>query len=550
MRVHTHALVYLCTCLLPYKPGFMTKTEKSILALWFIMNLLIGAFIAHDYGISYDEPDYFLYAQNTVDAYKSLFALAYTPVFGPHDLPNYGPAFIIFPELAIRFLKLIFPNILAADVWHFSYFLLFQLGGLSLYALARRWFNSWSAWGVLLLYTSQPLLWGHAFINPKDIPFMVFCLITIWSGLRLADALGAQNRDASFHLSKNRPLPRFALKDSLPFLRSPQLILAGILFGLTMSIRLLGPLPGLIVILYLVLTMGESSLSIIAAYIICAGVTMFITWPALWPNPIGHWLDSLVLMVNFPWPGRVLFNGAYYDADKLPISYLPALLNIQLTEPLLILIYPGLAALIFFSLHKRIKLDLFLVLVIGALLPLTGLILSRATMYDNFRQILFLIPPLLLLAGLVLEVVFSILKPLALRILLLIALAFPGFYAIALLHPYQYVYYNSLVGGVAGASRRFDLDYWFTSYRETALWLNENIPQNANVTGDGPIDLLYTYLRSDLNPENKADLNEPDDYFVATTRYNHDLTLFPDANVIHSIERLEADLCVIKQLSP
>ncbi|HET9913827.1 MAG TPA: hypothetical protein VFQ13_18175, partial [Anaerolineales bacterium] len=154
----------------------MSKIEKYILTLWFISNLLIGLFIVRDFGVSYDEPEYYVYAQNSVDAYRSFFALAYVPVFGPHDLPNYGPAFIIFPELVIRLLKLIFPNLFAADIWHFSYFLLFQLGGLCLYSLARRWFGNWSAWGILLLYTSQPLLWGHAFINPKDIPFMVFFL--------------------------------------------------------------------------------------------------------------------------------------------------------------------------------------------------------------------------------------------------------------------------------------------------------------------------------------------------------------------------------------
>src|ERR1041385_95155 len=139
--------------------SYMTKTEKHLLTLWFLINLLIGLSIVRDYGISYDEPEYYVYAQNTVDAYKSWFALAYTPVFGPHDLPNYGPAFIIFPELAIRLLRIIFPHIFATNIWHFSYFLLFQLGSVSLYSLARRWFNVWSTWGILLLYTSQPLLW-------------------------------------------------------------------------------------------------------------------------------------------------------------------------------------------------------------------------------------------------------------------------------------------------------------------------------------------------------------------------------------------------------
>src|SRR6266496_2740040 len=173
----------------------MSKAEKYPLILWFIANLTIGLFLVHDFGMSYDEPNYYLYAQSSVDAYRSIFGLAYTPHFGLY--PNYGPAFILFPELAMRLLKLIFPNISTVDIWHYSYFLVFQFGGLCLYFLARRWFKPWSAWGILIHYTFQPVLWGHAFINPKDLPFMTFCLFTIWSGLHLADALGAQNIDVS-----------------------------------------------------------------------------------------------------------------------------------------------------------------------------------------------------------------------------------------------------------------------------------------------------------------------------------------------------------------
>jgi hypothetical protein len=537
----------------------MSKAEKYLLAFWFITNLIIGLYIVRDFGISYDEPDYYLYAQNTVDAYKSFFALAYSPAFGPHDLPNYGPAFIIFPELVVRFLRPIFPDLLAANIWHFSYFLLFQLGGLCLYALAKRWFEPWSAWGILLLYTSQPLLWGHAFINPKDIPFMVFFLFTLWSGFRLADSLGAQNIDVSLQSSVDQPrklsgiissLPRFSVKESLPFLRSPELILAGALLGMTMSIRLLGPLPGLIVLLYLALTLGQKSLPVMIAYLTCAMVAMFITWPYLWPSPIEHWMDSLVLMVNFPWPGHVLFNGQFYDAEKLPISYLPTLINIQLTESLIILIYLGLALLIFSIFRKRLKLDFLLVIVIGALLPLIGLILFRATMYDNFRQILFILPPLILLSGLALDMFFSILKPALLRLILLLILAFPGIYAIVRLHPYQYIYYNSFTGGTGGALRRFELDYWFTSYHQVALWLNTNVPANANVGGDGPTYLLEQYLRPDLTLQPASNPNQPYDYFISTSRYNQDSTSYPDAKVIYSVERDGAILAVIKQLSP
>ena len=537
----------------------MSKTEKYLLAFWFMTNLIIGLFIVRDFGMSYDEPDYYLYAQNSVDAYKSFFALAYIPVFGPHDLPNYGPAFIIFPELASRFIKLIFPNLLAANVWHLSYFILFQLGGLCLYSLARRWFDYWSAGGIILLYTFQPLLWGHAFINPKDIPFMVFFLFTLWSGFRLADSLGAENIYVSLPSNKdqNRKLdrikfsvPHFLVKESLPLLRSPQLILAGILFGMTMSIRLLGPLPGLIVILYLAFTLGKKSIPVLIAYLTCASITMFITWPYLWTNPIGHWMDSLVLMSNFPWPGHVLFNGQFYKVENLPISYLPTLLHIQLTETLLLLIYIGLSVLIFSILYKQVALNFLLVVVVGTFLPLIGLILSRAPMYDNFRQLLFLLPPLILLSGLALHLIFSILKPTALRLILLSVLAFSGIYPIIQLHPYQYIYYNSLVGGTGGAFRKFELDYWFTAYHDAALWLNNNASPNAKIGGEGPTYLLHAYLRFDLKPQDTNEPNEQYDYFTATSRYNQDLALYPDAEVIHSIERNGAVLTAIKHLSP
>jgi hypothetical protein len=555
MQGNTCVPVYLLTI----PDNLMSKAEKYLLAFWFVTNLIVGLFIVGDFGVSYDEPEYYVYAQNTVDAYKSIFALAYSPAFGPHDLPNYGPAFIIFPELVIRILKSIFPNLLPANVWHFSYFVLFQLGGWCLYALARRWFEPWSAWGILLLYTSQPLLWGHAFINPKDIPFMVFFLFTLWSGFHLADSVGAENIDVSLRSRKaqNRKsqrlkfsLPRFTLKESFPFLRSPELILAGALLGMTMSIRLLGPLPGLIVIFYLAFTLRQKSIPVIAAYLICATIAMFITWPYLWPSPIDHWMDSLVLMVNFPWPGRVLFNGQFYDAEKLPIAYLPTLINIQLTESLIIFIYLGLALLIFFVLRKHIKLDFFLVVLMGALLPLISLILSRATMYDNFRQILFIFPALILLSGLALDLIFSSLKPVALRFALLILLAFPGIHAIVRLHPYEYVYYNSFASGPRGAFRRFELDYWATSYHEAALWLNKNAPAKAKIGGDGPTYLVDMYLRPDLQLQEKNHPNEQYDYFISTSRYNEDLTSYPDAKVIYSVGRDGAVLAVIKQLSP
>lgn len=93
-------------------------------------------------------------------------------------------------------------------------------------------------------------------------------------------------------------------------------------------------------------------------------------------------------------------------------------------------------------------------------------------MYDNFRQILFLIPPIFLLAGIALDAIFQFARKWWVRSILLFILVLPGIYWCWNLHPYEYIYYNSLVGNIEGAKNRFDLDYWMTSFRETTLFLN------------------------------------------------------------------------------
>lgn len=653
---------------------YIDRRERVLLAFWLIANLCVGLFIVHDVGMSYDEPNYYLYAQNSVDAYRSFFGMAYTPIFGPDDLPNYGPAFIILPELATRLLKLLPLTIFVADIWHFSYFIIFQLGGLCLYALARRWFSRWAAWGIMLLYTFQPILWGHGFMNPKDIPFMAFFLFTLWSGLSMADSFDAKESDKAKNsdldqtwfsrIKKTQPqssklfktetyvllifliiaaltLPLrnlaanfitffynadpgsqvgklfhtfapqaamvpvenyisrakailswiefipliivaliflihftvismrakktttqkpdesnqtnqtylLSLVDFYSALRSPKLIRAALLLGMTTSIRVLGPWAGLIIIIYLILTLHRKSIPVIIPYVFYAGIASVLTWPYLWPNPIGRLMDSLRLMSNFPWPGRTLFGGKLYEPDLHPISYLPVLLNIQLTEVMLALIYPGLVLFFWLLMRKRLKLDLQLVLGMGAILPLTGLIATNAALYDNFRQVLFIIPPLILFAGLTLNMIFSVIQPVAIRVLLLIALAFPGIYANVQLHPYEYIYYNSFVDGVQGAYGRYELDYWRTVFSELTLHLNEIAAPKSKVVVGGFNKMVFPYARSDFlvhkNGENAELMIGGYDYAILSTHHNAD-KLYPDAEVIYSVKCDGIPLGVIK----
>jgi len=42
------------------------------------------------------------------------------------------------------------------------------------------------------------------------------------------------------------------------------------------------------------------------------------------------------------------------------------------------------------------------------------------------------------------------------------------------LHPYEYMYFSPLVGGVPGATGKYDMDYWGVCNKLSAEWLASN----------------------------------------------------------------------------
>ena len=92
---------------------------------------------------------------------------------------------------------------------------------------------------------------------------------------------------------------------------------------------------------------------VLFTYGVVALIAMYLTWPYLWPDPIGHFFESARVMAEYPWKGQVLFNGVMYTSTDIPRSYLPVLLGIQLTEPVWFLFAVGLAAVVYESIKRR-----------------------------------------------------------------------------------------------------------------------------------------------------------------------------------------------------
>jgi len=140
-------------------------------------------------------------------------------------------------------------------------------------------------------------------------------------------------------------------------------------------------------------------------------------------------------------------------------------------------------------------------------------------------------------------------------ILLLIAvLVAPGIYWNLKLHPYEYVYYNNLAGGVGGAFRSYEMDYWATSYREATQYLNATAPHGARVIVLGPDHIVSAYAREDLVIENyrraETEKLSPRDFAIILAGHQKDLTLFPGSTNLFQIGRDGAIFTVVQQLQP
>ncbi len=523
------------------------------------VNVLIGVFVFRNYGLSWDEPLFYDYADALGYAYSphewfsGHFDLENS--YGPsaEDHKTRGPAYLFLARNFVYGLEDLGSD--RASAWHLVNFVFFQLGVYFLYRLSIRWMNSSAALVATAFFSYQPLLWGHAFINPKDPPFLVFFLASVCLGFELVDEIKAGAKNSWW-----------------------KIIAAAFCLGIATSIRVLGPLAGLIVLGYAtVIVFARRGLKSAASptksaqadsaslkkyfqpFVIYVGVAiamMLLTWPYLWENPIARLFETLKFMSDNPTQLAVLFNGEIFRANDMPRRYLPFMLWSTLTEPTWFLF--GFGLVIGFWKHKPVSkefVSLALTLSWFVLLVAYVLIL-RPAVYDGLRHFLFILPPVFIFAGFVFEFVFKristrVTEPVWLRAGLVLLILLPGINGIVQLHPYEYAYYNSFVGGTSGVFRQYETEYWLTCYKEAMQKLDASLSQPANV-----FVLREAYIAEYYSGSNTIvrDLRDEmsevksGDYVLVNTRTNNDRSVFRDAPPVIQIRRGDAVFCEVKRI--
>ena len=345
--------------------------ERGLVGLFFLVLAAAGVLVYDEYGIAWDEPGIVEYGHLLLDHYapggewESFINLRYYGPVGPvalalTDRLTEGPA---FPPA------------------HLANFAFFFAGAFAFYALCRFQFGSrmWGLLGAALLVLSPRVL-SHGFVNPKDMPLMVMFVAAMYFLVRFLDSD-----------------------------RRRWIVLCGVATAFGMGVRITAAF-------LMALAVGAVAMQAFARrkkggapragvsagiYVLVSTALTIAIWPWLWENPVTHFYEAAQLMSNFDeGPMTVLHFGKIVGIGELPWDYLPVWIGITTPPAFLLLIVAGLASIRWkrglFAGGSR---DRFLFLYLAwAFIPLIAIAVLRTPLYDEWRQAMFVYPPLLLFA--------------------------------------------------------------------------------------------------------------------------------------------------------
>jgi hypothetical protein len=379
------------------------------------------------------------------------------------------------------------------------------------------------------------------FNHTKDIPFA-------------AAMMGA----TYFLLRAARDLPRPRKRDVIGF---------GILLGAALGMRVLGLLmvgyAGLAILMHMqplrersirehVDFFARSVIALTPAFVIGYFI-MIAAWPwsALEPlNPIRGLID----FGHFHYEIWTVLGGRIYEMADVPRWYVPEYLLIRV--PLLLL--AGTAVALVFVVRSgkpdaQRRRDAGL-LVFMATFPVICEVVDHGPAFTGMRHFLFVVPLLAVLAGIGFD---RMLLTLSARGPALAGTAATAIVAalvwnaamLVRLHPYEYLFYNPLVGGLEGAARRYAMDYWVNIMPEAVGDLEAYVAtvDKANPHRRYTVAVCGERLSFEKEADSRLQWVEDwtkADFFIAPTHMNCDRAL--NGRVIATIKRLGVPIGVVK----
>jgi hypothetical protein len=445
----------------------LQRRDWHDVAAYFLL-AAVALFIAltfRDYGIAWDEPEAQQYGQHVVDYYRS--GGTDTDALSFSNMYYYGGLF----EATAAWLAERLP-LDPYDIRHLLNALVGFLGVVGVWKLGRAVGGPRVGLVAAVLLVAAPSYLGHMFFNSKDIPFA---------------AAAAWGLYYTVLILRELPRPRLSLAVRLG-------LVAGLALGVRVGAVLILVNLAAAVLGWLAQTAlrgrdargllrdGAHTALWLLPVALVAYPLMLSTWPWAQLDPLVRPLEALDYFAHFPKDIPQNIGGEIYRSTELPWYYLPLFLGIKLPE---LLVVTGVSALLFGAWRlgrtlmrggtRALTADTaaleWVVLAFAALFPLVYATFSKATLYDEMRHFLFVVPIVAVASAALIDRLVD--RAARWRPVLRHAAAtLAGIYltvhvgTVAALHPNEYIYYNAFVGGVDGAEGKFDLDYWNNSLRE------------------------------------------------------------------------------------
>lgn len=404
--------------------------------------VLISLFTYGDYGLTWDEP-----------RQRDIGKIAYEyAIYGDDAMltwvdKDYGVAFEIPLIIAEEMLGLKDSR----DVYlmrHLLTHLFFLFGAFLAFKTIDLIFkNKMLATIGFLLLVLHPRLYAHSFFNTKDLPFLSMFLVCFYLSIQ------------AFMTQKMK-----------------YFILLSVTTGLLINMRIMGGLMFAAILTFLLIdivrTRKKQHIIQTLVFIPLTCLTLYISWPYLWINPIGNFVEAFENMSKFRWDSLVRVASQDIRAFDLPFWYWFVWVGVTTPIAYLLLGIFGFA---------RVSIDIFKkplavfengnmrpkVLFLGCfILPVIVVIALQSVMYDGWRQTYFVY------AGWVMVMIYGLNALIKTKFanlykgVLFVSFAYTAFFMIKN-HPHQQVYFNPIVSMAKNnhARKNYEMDYWGASFK-------------------------------------------------------------------------------------
>ncbi|MDP2176698.1 MAG: tetratricopeptide repeat protein [Bacteroidota bacterium] len=444
---------------------------KKTFAVLSILLLSTMIWIAKDYNVTWDEPAHNEFSKYVIKYYTSFGSD--TSMFESKNsnfgILTYGSSV----DLIIRAVNDIFS---IKNEYITRHIIDAMIGFLMILftALLVRKLSGWlPAVITIIALIASPSLFGHFFNNSKDIPFATGYIMTI------------------YYLT--------CLLLEFPNAKHQTKVMLAVSIGFALSVRV----GAILLFAYLALFIGlywliiqskkktsfkDSILPKLKLFLIISISAYFIGilfWPYALRQPLTGVITALKQFEKF----GLLTYYELFEGVRLyekPWYYIPKM--VLITAPVGLLIGFFISFLTTWIKKDKLHLLVIALLIFVTIFPLAYAIYKKSYVYNGWRHFLFIYPSVTVLGILGWQGLINLFKNQSIRIYLwilpLLLFVKPILWSVQN-HPYQYMYFNEIIGGIQGAHGNYDIDYWNQTPRAAFEWLVKNKPEILELDENG-----------------------------------------------------------------